>query len=71
MRQAAETIASRAKDISEVLADLGLDVAEKKPAYRVAYHDPCSMQHGQKVMREPRALLRAAGFTDEGVGRGK
>lgn len=63
MRQAAEAIASCAKDISEVLADLGLDGVEKKPAYRVAYHDPCSMQHGQKVAREPRALLRAAGLT--------
>lgn len=59
---AAAGIASLARDVSEVLTDLGFGVAEKKPAYRVAYHDPCSMQHGQKVTRQPRALLRAAGF---------
>jgi glycolate oxidase iron-sulfur subunit len=29
---------------------------------RVAYHSPCSMQHGQRVMSEPKALLAAAGF---------
>ena len=32
------------------------------PAYRIAYHDPCSMQHVQKVIEQPRALLHAAGF---------
>jgi glycolate oxidase iron-sulfur subunit len=63
MREAAETIASLAKDVTELLGHLGLDIAEKKPAYRVAYHDPCSMQHVQKVTQQPRALLRAAGFT--------
>lgn len=63
MRDAARKVAGLAKDISEVLADLGIDVPEKKPGYRVAYHDPCSMQHGQRVTRQPRALLRAAGFT--------
>ena len=62
MGGAAKEIAALAKDVSEVLIQLGLDVATKKPAYRVAYHDPCSMQHGQKVTRQPRALLRAAGF---------
>jgi glycolate oxidase iron-sulfur subunit len=29
---------------------------------RVAYHSACSLQHGQRVEREPRALLAAAGF---------
>ena len=61
-RQAAEKIAALARDVSELMADLGLAVPAKMPAYRVAYHDPCSIQHGQKVMRQPRELLRAAGF---------
>jgi glycolate oxidase iron-sulfur subunit len=26
---------------------------------RVTYHDPCHLAHGQKVRKEPRALLRA------------
>lgn len=58
MRGPAAEIAALAKDVSEVLSDAG----GKMQAYRVAYHDPCSMQHGQKVTREPRALLRQAGF---------
>jgi len=29
---------------------------------RVAYHAPCSLQHGQKVTRAPKTLLTAAGF---------
>jgi glycolate oxidase iron-sulfur subunit len=62
MQGPARTIAALARDISEELADSCLPVVEGKGAYRVAYHDPCSMQHGQKVTREPRALLRAAGF---------
>jgi glycolate oxidase iron-sulfur subunit len=63
MREAAATIALLAKDVTELLGHLGLDIVEKKPAYRVAYHDPCSMQHVQKVTLQPRALLRAAGFS--------
>ncbi|HXP73215.1 MAG TPA: heterodisulfide reductase-related iron-sulfur binding cluster, partial [Stellaceae bacterium] len=30
---------------------------------RVAYHSACSLQHGQQVESEPRALLAQAGFT--------
>ncbi len=63
MRAKAAEIGALARDISEFLMELQPDFAGKKPAHRVAYHDPCSMQHGQKVTREPRALLRGAGFT--------
>jgi glycolate oxidase iron-sulfur subunit len=61
-RQAATKIAALTKDVSEIVAELGLVVPQKMPAYRVAYHDPCSIQHGQKVTRQPRELLRMAGF---------
>lgn len=58
----ARRIGALTRDVSEFVHTLGL--APQKPhGYRVAYHDPCSMQHGQKVTEEPRALLRAAGFT--------
>jgi glycolate oxidase iron-sulfur subunit len=61
-RQAAE-IAALARDVSELLCTIGLRKScAGVPAYRVAYHDPCSMQHVQKVIEQPRALLRAAGF---------
>src|SRR4029077_1653869 len=53
-----------ARDISEVMVELGLSTAGPAlPALRVAYHSACSLQHGKAVDREPRALLAAAGFT--------
>jgi glycolate oxidase iron-sulfur subunit len=61
-RPAAE-IAALALDVSEFLWAIGLcKPSAGVPAYRVTYHDPCSMQHVQKVIEQPRALLRAAGF---------
>ncbi|MBX4899791.1 glycolate oxidase subunit GlcF [Rhizobium bangladeshense] len=55
-------VAARAKDISEVIADLGLrDPTHAKPL-RVAYHAACSLQHGQQIRSAPKDLLKAAGF---------
>ena len=63
MAQPAAEIAALARDVSEFLWALGpCKPSAVVPAYRVAYHDPCSMQHVQKVIEQPRALLRAAGF---------
>jgi glycolate oxidase iron-sulfur subunit len=46
-----------------VLTALGLPAAAAAPRrLRVAYHSACSMQHGQKLRKEPKALLAAAGF---------
>jgi glycolate oxidase iron-sulfur subunit len=59
----AARIAALSRDVSEVVEQLGLlrnDGAV--PALRVAYHSACSLQHGQKIDREPKALLAAAGF---------
>jgi glycolate oxidase iron-sulfur subunit len=33
------------------------------PKLRIAYHAACSLQHGQRVLAEPKVLLAAAGFT--------
>jgi glycolate oxidase iron-sulfur subunit len=55
--------AALARDISEVIAELGLQPPRPLPPLRVAYHSACSLQHGQGVDRQPRALLAAAGFT--------
>ncbi|RYE81226.1 MAG: hypothetical protein EOP19_18240 [Hyphomicrobiales bacterium] len=52
-----------ARDVTEFVAGIGLrPVAPERPRLRVTYHDACSMQHGQRVTRPPRDLLRAAGF---------
>lgn len=58
----ARRVAGLARDISEVLSDIGLQAPVISAAYRIAYHDPCSMQHVQHVTSQPRELLRAAGF---------
>jgi glycolate oxidase iron-sulfur subunit len=58
----AATVAGLARDISELMAELGLNPATAPPL-RVAYHAACSLQHGQKVTTAPKALLKAAGFT--------
>jgi glycolate oxidase iron-sulfur subunit len=61
--ETAARLAALARDVSEVVAALGLgSIAPAIPALRVAYHSACSLQHGQQVEREPRALLDAAGF---------
>jgi glycolate oxidase iron-sulfur subunit len=58
----AAKISGLARDVTEVLAQLGLR-ATSSPPLRVAYHAACSLQHGQRVTREPKALLADAGFT--------
>jgi glycolate oxidase iron-sulfur subunit len=58
----ARRIGALARDVSEIMSEIGLTASLITTGYRIAYHDPCSMQHGQHVTREPRELLRAAGF---------
>jgi glycolate dehydrogenase iron-sulfur subunit len=60
-REEAARIAGLAKDISEYLQVLGFQ-AQAPERLRVAYHSACSMQHGQKISREPKMLLARAGF---------
>jgi glycolate oxidase iron-sulfur subunit len=58
----AARVSALAKDVSEVVAPLGLPPGSSATRLRIAYHAACSLQHGQKITREPKALLAAAGF---------
>jgi glycolate oxidase iron-sulfur subunit len=58
----AAEIAALARDVSEVVAELGLRSSGAVRGLRVAYHSACSLQHGQQIQGEPKALLAAAGF---------
>jgi glycolate oxidase iron-sulfur subunit len=58
----AATVSALAKDISEVLSDLDLQVTAPNDL-RVAYHAACSLQHGQQIKSAPKTLLKKAGFT--------
>jgi glycolate oxidase iron-sulfur subunit len=67
----AAAVAAKARDVTELLADVGLPpVVRGAASLAVAYHSACSMQHGQKVERAPRALLAAAGFTVKEIAEG-
>jgi glycolate oxidase iron-sulfur subunit len=60
--QKAAKVSALAKDITEYLAMLDLPEPTRKPGTVVAYHSACSMQHGQKIVRQPKELLAKAGF---------
>ena len=62
-RGRAERISALAMDVSEYLSRIGYAPTRPAPALTVAYHAACSLQHGQKITVEPKALLRRAGFT--------
>ena len=58
----AAAVSEMTRDVTELLAELGLQEVSA-PKLRVAYHAACSLQHGQKITIEPKALLKQAGFT--------
>jgi len=65
----AQQVASLARDVSEVMLEVGLANVTARPL-TVAYHSACSMQHGQKVIEQPKKLLRDAGFIVKDVPEG-
>jgi glycolate oxidase iron-sulfur subunit len=66
----AARISALAKDVTEYLARLNLPAAPPPARLTVAYHSACSLQHGQKVMREPKELLSKFGFVVKDVPEG-
>jgi glycolate oxidase iron-sulfur subunit len=58
----AKRISSLTRDVTELMAELGLKEPMISIGQRIAYQSPCSMQHGQKVASQPKALLAKAGF---------
>jgi glycolate oxidase iron-sulfur subunit len=58
----AAKVSGLARDVSEYLATLPIKPSRAPAALTIAYHSACSLQHGQKIHREPKALLAACGF---------
>jgi glycolate oxidase iron-sulfur subunit len=54
----AAALASRCRDISEVLAELSPQAPRHPLHVRVAYHDACHLQHGQGISAQPRQVLQ-------------
>ncbi|MDF3604907.1 glycolate oxidase subunit GlcF [Paracoccus sp. DMF-8] len=59
----AARVAGLARDITELMSELGLAPKRDLPPLRVGYHAACSLQHGQQIKATPKELLAAAGFT--------
>jgi glycolate oxidase iron-sulfur subunit len=55
----AKAVAAKCRDISELIAELGMEPPPKPIRLRVAYHDSCHLQHAQGVRSQPRQLLKA------------
>jgi glycolate oxidase iron-sulfur subunit len=66
----AARISSRARDVTEYLATLDLRETSAPVPLTIAYHAACSLQHGQKILREPKELLSKAGFVVKDVPEG-
>ena len=60
----ASRVSELAKDISEVLQQENLGAVSTKQAVgKVAFHSPCTLQHGQKISGVVGQILQNAGFT--------
>jgi glycolate oxidase iron-sulfur subunit len=57
----AQEFASRVRDISEFLVEIGIRPPEASVGARVTYHDPCHLCRAQRIRQQPRAMLQAAG----------
>ncbi|MBM6596580.1 glycolate oxidase subunit GlcF [Microvirga pudoricolor] len=66
----AARVSAIAKDVTEYVTSLKLMEPVRESDLVVAYHSACSMQHGQQIRTEPKALLKQAGFTVKDVPEG-
>ncbi|MFC1994988.1 (Fe-S)-binding protein [Chloroflexota bacterium] len=55
----AVSLASKVRDITEFLIDIGLNTEMNTLKYRVTYHDPCHLGRFQKVTSQPRQILQS------------
>ena len=64
-KKKAKKISELTKDITEYLDENVklnfIDSQDKEKKYKIAYHSACSMQHGQKIHKEPINLIKKTG----------
>jgi len=58
----AGAVSALARDVTELMSEIGLQAQAHPTGRRVAYHSACSLQHGQKIRMQPKQLLKDAGF---------
>jgi glycolate oxidase iron-sulfur subunit len=66
----AARVSSLAKDVCEYLAGLSLKADGQGAGRVVAYHSACSLQHGQRVTRQPKEILGQLGFVVKDIPEG-
>jgi glycolate oxidase iron-sulfur subunit len=66
----AAMVAATARDVLEFIGEVGLPPVTRRGKLSVAYHAPCSLQHGQKIVAGPAALLAQAGFEVRRIAEG-
>jgi len=60
----ASKVSALAKDVSEILRDEDLStLTPSRPTPKIAFHSPCTLQHGQKLNGVVEKILANAGFT--------
>lgn len=55
----AKDFASKVRDISEFLVDIGLNAEMGELQKKVTFHDPCHLAHYQKIKDQPRTILKS------------
>ncbi len=58
----ARWVAEHACDVSQYLTRINAPLTRRDAAMRVAWHPPCTLQHGQKITGTVEALLGRAGY---------
>lgn len=62
-RDKAARVSALARDIGEVLADEDLSEFQNPVPARIAFHAPCTLQHGQKLAGKVETVLQRCGYT--------
>jgi glycolate oxidase iron-sulfur subunit len=63
-------VSELARDITELIAEIRLMPPVMWTGLRIAYHAPCSLQHGQRLDRLPLTLLDQAGYSVDEIPEG-
>ncbi len=58
----AKAIAELTKDISQVLLEENLEQLQVETKQKIAFHPPCTLQHGQKLSGVVETILKRCGF---------
>ena len=59
----ARNVSALAKDVTEYLSTHSIGAPKRWSSLKIAYHAACSLQHGQRVVHQPKMLLKKAGYT--------